>query len=225
MGNQQIQPSNTDSPSGVKNPGYTSFSISKDQSNPTTPSDPLRPLDMPTPSPNLTVPPIDEIVTVVKQEKEVERDEILDSLSKLPKFVPILRPSENSLLNLFKVEDKSHLEKLDEQLIVDMLSQFQTEMIQKTAQLSQRQMVLIKKFNGCNIQTVQTLQKVQDKHVTLQNISHSLRESDKINRLIERSARDIEAIFTQCKELEELLPHDVVATLDSPLMHNLKPEI
>lgn len=220
MGQDGSKPGTPSQSPSLSNPGYTSFSVSKDSTQKSIPEESK---DKIVESPNLP-PKENDIVMIHKFEKEVEKDDILDTLSRLPKFLPILKPTETSLLNLFKTEEKIQLEKIDEQLLFDLLSQFQTEMIQRNSHLAGRQQLVFKKITTCNLQSILTLQKVQDKSVTFQNVSHGLRESEKINRFIEQSSRNIEAILKQCVELEELLPHDVISKLDSPLIRGGHPD-
>jgi len=70
--------------------------------------------------------------------------------------------------------------------------------------------------NNCS--SILTLQKIQDKQVSFSNVSHGLRESEKINRFIEQSSSSVEAIFAQCDELAELLPRTVMERIDNPLL-------
>lgn len=207
---QEGSTSNPSTPS--KNPGYTSFSISKE-----TLSEPNLPKEKE--KPKKDVSSVDDIVVVVKKEEIQDKDEILDALNRIPQVTPLIKTEESSILNFFKVkEEKSKLEKIDEQVLLDMVAQFQTNMIQQTQKLSNREILVYKKFHTCRQQSMNTLQDVQDKHVELQNVSHYLKESDKMNRFIEQSARNIEQILKQIDELQELLPRDVIQKLDNPLI-------
>lgn len=215
MGQEGSVPNQPKDPNN-KNPGYTSFSVSKqtvnEQNAPTKEKQ-----NTPTKKQNIEKK-VDDIVVVVKKEEIQEKDEILDALYRIPQITPLIKGEETSILNFFKVkEEKSKLEKIDEQMLLDIVAQFQTNMIQQTQKVSNREILLYKKFHTCRQQSMNTLQDVQDKHVELQNVSHSLRETDKMNRFIEQSARNIEQIMKQIDELHELLPKDVLDKIDNPL--------
>eukprot|EP01080_Neovahlkampfia_damariscottae_P005217 gene5217-8829_t len=159
------------------------------------------------------------ITTVVSAENQTkDKDEILDILRNLPKAKPLIQGNLNlsNTLNFFNDKNKLR-ESLDEKIILELAARFQTEMMVKNEIITKRQNLVFKKFQDTKNETQKISEKIETRHIRLQNLNYSLRESENLQKSILLCTKSVEHVTNQIKHLKNLLPKDVIDQIDNPL--------
>jgi hypothetical protein len=106
---------------------------------------------------------------------------------------------------------------LDEKPILELAARFQTEMIVKNDIIQKRQDLVFKKFLEAKKVTSAVSEKIETRHIRLQNLNYSLRDAESLNYSILQCLRSVEAVTEQIAHLKDILPKDVVEKIENPL--------
>ncbi|KAL9642194.1 hypothetical protein ABK040_007196 [Willaertia magna] len=165
-----------------------------------------------------------------------EVDEELIAFSKLPEIYPLIKSkldNSSTLSNLLKFTKKElitgsnnnvfndvslkELDSIDPKPLIDILAEFQTYSIHQNRSVAVRQDEVLKQLKIVHLKAHETNDHLEQKNQQLQKIASELREVERLDRYVEQNRKYIDFIILQIRELECLLPHNVRASIQTPL--------
>ena len=90
-------------------------------------------------------------------------------------------------------------------------------MIVKNDIITKRQNLVFKKFQETKNNTQKISEKIETRHIRLQNLNYSLRETENIQISISNCIKGVDHITNQMKHLKSLIPKDIIDQIDNPL--------